>query len=77
MSSPRIVESANYGWLFQSGECNGAESVDFDDSGWESVDLPHDFQVYQPWVEPAPDERLDVSNPAANIKSRLSARGFK
>lgn len=77
VSSPRIVESANYGWLFQSGECNGAESVDFDDSGWESVDLPHDFQVYQPWVEPAPDERPDVSNPAANIKSRLSARGFK
>ena len=43
----------------------------------EKVDVPHDFQIVQPWVAPAADERADNSDAAANTKSRLSARGFK
>ena len=43
----------------------------------EHVDVPHDFQISQPWVPPAADERADNSDVAANVKSRLSARGFK
>ncbi|MCR5469625.1 MAG: DUF4982 domain-containing protein [Prevotella sp.] len=42
-----------------------------------TVDLPHDFQIEQPWVAPEADEKADNSDVAANIKSRLSARGFK
>ena len=41
------------------------------------INVPHDFQIEQPWVAPAADERADNSDVAANIKSRLSARGFK
>ena len=41
------------------------------------VDVPHDFQIEQPWIPPAADEKADNSDAAANIKSRLSARGFK
>ena len=41
------------------------------------VDLPHDFQIEQPWVAPAADEQPDMSDGAANVRSRLSARGFK
>jgi len=44
---------------------------------WQRVTLPHDFQISQPWVEPAPEERPDNSDAASNRKSRLSARGFK
>ena len=43
----------------------------------EHVCVPHDFQISQPWVPPTADERADNSDAAANIKSRLSARGFK
>lgn len=43
----------------------------------EHVDVPHDFQISQPWVPPAANERADNSDVAANVKSRLSARGFK
>ena len=43
----------------------------------EQVNLPHDFQISQPWVAPAADEKADNSNAAANVRSRLSARGFK
>ena len=75
--SPRVVEDLDYGWKFHLGEAEGAEASGYDDTGWRTVDVPHDFQIEQDWVEPAPDERPDESNAAANIRSRLSSRGFK
>lgn len=53
------------------------ETATAGDGTWKGVRLPHDFQVEQPWVAPAQDERADNSDAAANVKSRLSARGFK
>ncbi len=65
------------GWKFHRGEVAAAQQPETSDSAWETVNLPHDFQISQPWVEPAPDELPDLDNPVANVKSRLSARGFK
>ena len=64
----RQVETLNFGWQF---------SRDASFKVADNVDVPHDFQISQPWVPPAADEKADNSNAAANIKSRLSARGFK
>lgn len=71
------VHNLNFDWRFSPGDIPGAENVSFDDSGWTPVNLPHDFQIIQPWVEPASDEKADKSNQMANISSRLSSRGFK
>ncbi len=65
----RTFVPMNFGWQFRYGGDS--------DSTWISVDLPHDFQIAQAWVEPSPDERPDDDNPMANIRSRLSSRGFK
>ncbi|MCM1355101.1 MAG: DUF4982 domain-containing protein [Staphylococcus sp.] len=73
----RSVETWNFGWKFCPGNPAGAESPMTDDRDWQTVDLPHDFQISQPWVEPAPEERPDLTNQVANVKSRLSSRGFK
>ena len=62
----------NMGWQFSYGE-----ELPQDTSQWIEVNLPHDFQIHQEWVEPSADEMPDNDNPMANIKSRLSARGFK
>ena len=71
------VINFNDGWKFHLGDVTNAEAVSFDDSQWRTLDLPHDFQIEQPWVEPDPSERPDESDAAANIRSRLSSRGFK
>ena len=63
----RYTESLNFGWEFSQNNTDG----------WKQIDVPHDFQIEQPWVAPAPDERPDNSDAAANIRSRLSSRGFK
>ena len=67
----------NFGWRFHAGSVNNAEQPSFNDASWRTVNVPHDFQIEQPWVAPAADEKADNDDPAANIKSRLSSRGFK
>jgi beta-galactosidase len=39
----------NFGWKFQTGELKNAQAINYDDSGWCMLDLPHDFQFEQPW----------------------------
>lgn len=67
----------NCDWKFRLNAPSNSYLTDVDDSGWQIVSVPHDFQIHQEWVEPSPDERPDTDNPMANIKSRLSARAFK
>ena len=76
----RTRELLNFGWRFLR-EPAGSESdfsgSDVDDSRWESVDLPHDFLIGQSWVSPSAGEGADNSDEGANVRSRLSSRGFK
>ncbi len=76
-NSGRITESFNFGWRFYAGDVANGESLSLDDSGWQVINVPHDFQIHQPWVAPAKDERADNSDIGANVKSRLSSRAFK
>ena len=64
----RLTENLNFGWEF-------ARDSLFKNT--QTVDVPHDFQIEQPWIAPSADEKADNTDMAANIKSRLSARGFK
>ena len=77
LAQQRIVNCLNFDWLFQAGDIPEGASLTLDDSEWRRIDLPHDFQIEQPWVAPDPSERPDNTDVAANIKSRLSGRGFK
>lgn len=67
----------NFGWKFMPGAQPGAETVEYDAAGWQDVNLPHDFQISQPWMAPSADDKGDKSNEMANIASKLSSRAFK
>jgi beta-galactosidase len=49
----RINQLFNFGWKFKAGEVSDAQNLTFDDSGWRKLDLPHDFQIEQPWDQTA------------------------
>lgn len=51
----------NRDWKFYRGENVNAFDILCDDSLWQNVHLPHDFQISQPWVEPSAEE-LPVGN---------------
>ena len=73
----RMVENLVDGWRFHAGDIAEAAQPAYDDSSWRTVALPHDFQIEQPWVAPDAGEKADNTDVAANIRSRLSSRGFK
>ena len=73
----RTTSCLNFDWLFHAGDIPDGASTALDDSGWRRIDLPHDFQIEQPWVAPDLSEHPDNTDVAANIRSRLSGRGFK
>lgn len=77
MAQSRVVLNLNFDWRFMAGDVPGAEQNSFDDSRWRTITVPHDFQIEQDWVAPAAGEKANNEDPAANIKSRLSSRGFK
>jgi beta-galactosidase len=45
----RVRESFNQDWLFSKGETGGEETVDFRDSDWRELDLPHDWAIEGPF----------------------------
>ena len=71
----RDTISLKAGWQLHLGELSGIEAVKNAKS--ERVNLPHDFLIGQPWVEPDASERPDNSDAGSNVRSRLSPRGFK
>lgn len=76
-SAQRIVQNLDFGWKFHLGDVDNGAATTLDDAAWRTVDVPHDFQIEQPWIEPDANERPDNTDVAANIRSRLSSRGFK
>ena len=43
----------NFDWKFKHGDIEKAQSMNFNDNDWRALDLPHDFQIEQPWKESA------------------------
>lgn len=75
VAAERDTISLDRGWQFHLGELSGVEAVR--NASCETVCLPHDFLIGQPWVEPDASERPDNSDAGSNVRSRLSPRGFK
>lgn len=44
----------DFDWKFSRGECAEAEKPQFNDSKWESVELPHDWSIEGPYSKEAP-----------------------
>ena len=49
MAQPRQEIYLEKGWRFTRGDISGAADPAFDDSRWESVEVPHDWAIYGPF----------------------------
>lgn len=50
-NEPRKEILFNFDWKFQSTDIKDAQEINFDDSNWRKLDIPHDFQFDQEWDE--------------------------
>jgi beta-galactosidase len=48
-SNGRQVLPFNQDWMFSKGDIAGAQAIDFDDSAWAAVRLPHDWAIAGPF----------------------------
>jgi beta-galactosidase len=52
--NPRREDNFNRDWKFRLGEVEGGQKTGLDDSGWRSLDLPHDWSVEGDFSETHP-----------------------
>ena len=50
----RIIQSLDADWRFIVADVNGAERVEFDDTAWRKVDVPHDWSIEGPFDQNNP-----------------------
>lgn len=51
-SNPSIrSQDFNSNWKFNFGDASGAESVEFNDSKWQHISVPHDYSITQKFSE--------------------------
>ncbi|HSC55500.1 MAG TPA: glycoside hydrolase family 2 TIM barrel-domain containing protein [Phnomibacter sp.] len=43
----------NFGWKFKAGKLADAHNPAYNDADWQPLNLPHDFQINQPWSQDA------------------------
>ncbi len=58
-SQTRTVKELDTNWKFQKGDFENAIKIEFDDSKWETVSVPHDWAIYGPF-----DKEVDIQNVA-------------
>ena len=59
LSQTREVKVLDTNWKFQKGDFDEAFKVNFNDSKWESVTVPHDWAIYGPF-----DKNVDIQKVA-------------
>jgi len=55
----RTTTILNDGWKFQKGLCENAHQLNYDDTEWETVSVPHDWAIYGPF-----DKEIDKQSVA-------------
>jgi len=53
-SSPRVVKSFDSDWRFHQGDLSNADKIEFDDSSWRKLDVPHDWSIEGPFDKDNP-----------------------
>nr|WP_228530346.1 DUF4982 domain-containing protein [Tamlana sp. I1] len=59
IAQTRAITTLESGWKFQKGDFKNAMEVNFDDSKWQNVSVPHDWAIYGPF-----DKEIDKQNVA-------------
>src|ERR1017187_7800601 len=59
----RLRDAFDFGWKFTRGDAPGAQQPAFADTGWRSLDLPHDWSIEGPFAQDEPSGGPGASAP--------------
>ena len=43
----RLIQNFNFEWKFSKNQVENAYKIDYSDSSWQTIDLPHDWSIYE------------------------------
>lgn len=72
--SIRTTSLLDNGWKFSKGDFENAEQVGFDDSGWETVSVPHDWAIYGPFDKEVDKQVVAISQNNEDEASEKTGR---
>ncbi|MEX1382226.1 DUF4982 domain-containing protein [Lutibacter sp.] len=73
-SQVRIVKELDVNWKFKKGEINDAFQVDFNDSKWETVTVPHDWAIYGPFDKEVDKQTVAIVQNGEEVASEKTGR---
>lgn len=72
--NPRQVINFNADWRFSKSDPDAAETIAFDDSGWEQLDVPHDWAIKGPFSEDDDMQYIQIMQDGEKKASSHSGR---
>ncbi|OYX27011.1 MAG: beta-galactosidase [Flavobacteriales bacterium 32-35-8] len=73
-SQVRTIKELDANWKFQKGDFENAFKVDFNDSNWENVSVPHDWAIYGPFDKEIDKQDVAIVQNGENIASEKTGR---
>ncbi|WP_339917795.1 DUF4982 domain-containing protein [Yeosuana marina] len=70
----RTVKELDENWKFQKGDFENAYHVDFNDSKWENVTVPHDWAIYGPFDKEIDIQRVAIEQNGEKIPTEKTGR---
>lgn len=74
LSQTRQVIELNSGWKFKKGTNNEAFKVNFDDTNWETVTVPHDWAIYGPFDKEIDKQTVAIIQNGEEVASEKTGR---
>lgn len=62
------------GWRFVKGDVTGAERMDFDDSKWAAVRVPHDWAITEPFDKEIDKQEIAITQNGETIPTEKTGR---
>ncbi|PPL04505.1 beta-galactosidase [Parapedobacter indicus] len=73
-TTARVVKTLRTDWLFMKGEVPDGARLDYDDSHWDRVDVPHDWAIVGPFDEDHDKQEVTVIEDGERVPSIRTGR---
>jgi beta-galactosidase len=73
-SNMREIITLKKGWTFLKGNPTNAQLVDFDDSEWQTVEVPHDWAIYGPFDKEIDKQVVAIEQNGETVATEKTGR---
>ncbi|RVT80027.1 DUF4982 domain-containing protein [Flavobacterium sufflavum] len=70
----RTVRELDSNWKFQKGDFENASQMNFNDSKWEKVSVPHDWAIYGPFDKEVDKQNVAIVQNGEKVASEKTGR---